>query len=1147
MGFMAYFAHVKANKRSIRRFSGRMNSRFIRVVASGRLLWFASLDLAPTLGPLGGIGEMLMNRRFQQRLISLICLSVLSLSLATPLFAAQQPTGSIEGLVSDPQGAVVLNATVTARNTATGVSRSANTGDDGRIHITQLPPGVYEVKVTAANFKSTVISNVKVDVGQNVPLDVKLEIGGATETVTVTGAGEVQIDRTDNTVAGVVGTIQIQNLPLNGRNFLDLAQLQPGTERVDGASFDPTKANYTGVSIAGQAGRSTQITVDGGSVVDNIVGTTVQNFSQEIVQEFQIGISNFDLSTGASATGSVNVISRSGSNQFHGAGYLYWRDASFAAFPSLSRLDAIHGVPPDVQTDKIPFDREQFGGTFLGPIKKDKVFFFTNVEYNNQDAVSLHVLAPQIQGFNGFTSSPFNELLATGKLDWTINDKTSAFGRYSHDKNDQQAPFPAGSGITPRDSASGIFQSNDQVDINRSDGFVIGLTRTLSTTLVNDLRYNFNDFRNEIQPAAPGFPEIRVINPDQNWKSGTNYLTPQVTTQNRNQVKDDLVWSKGSHSLRFGGDWEHTSIGGQFAFAKPARIRLYGPGFGGPFPVLSSEADFLNSPVRDISMGIGDDQLPFNTPDGATINNRLQFYATDAWKVRKNVTLSFGLAYRWDSNLWNHDLARPQVLAPLFGKGTAPSPRDNNNFAPRVGFAWDLTGNGRTVIRGGFGMYYDTAIDNLRLFERADLGPPGAELFLVGTDIQSNLLPGGDGRFSATPSPSNGFITLRDMLALFPAVRAQLEARQAAGGCNLSSIECTQSVSGPLFSTEFQLPYSLQYSIGIQRELPGKIVLQADFNYRKGVHEVLVYDANHIQSVDKGGIPQPVTSFPNSVSYADSSGFSTYKGLLVRLDRRFSNGFQLTGSYTLSRFKAFGGDTLGLGATVTDFSNFNLEFGPAGLDRTNRLVVSAIYDLPFFKNNGSRMQKTVLGGWQVSLISTAFSGNPLSAFLPDAVNLSGSTQDIASYLPGTKAGSIGRSVSSLGDLNALIRDYNANRAKYAARIEGGVPVDPFGTPLRELAELPAGTRFGDSVISQDIRLTKSFRFTESMKLDLIGEVFNLFNIANLTGFADDLTIPAKEDISGPGDFTVFHPSARTTSVFGTGGPRAFQFGVKFTF
>jgi hypothetical protein len=1086
-----------------------------------------------------------MKNTYRRSIVSLLVFALLMMGSAPALLAAQEPTGGIEGRVLDPQGAIVQNATVTARNTATNASRSVNTGSDGVYRISQLPPGTYEVRVTAQNFKASVVSDVAVVVGRIVPIDVALQIGGTTETVTVTAGGEAQIDRTDNTVAGVVGTVQIQNLPLNGRNFLDLAQLQPGTEKVDGASFDPTKANYTGVSIAGQAGRSTQITVDGGSVVDNIVGTTVQNFSQEIVQEFQIGISNFDLSTGASATGSVNVVSRSGSNQYHGNGYIYWRDSSFAAFPSISRLDAVHGIPTELQRSDIPFDREQFGGTFSGPVKKDKVFFFSNVEYNNQDSVSIHVLSPSLFGFNGFTGNPFNELLATGKLDWTISDKMNMFGRYSHDNNDQQAPFPAGTGILPRDSASGIFQSDDQFDENRSDGFVIGVTRSLRDNLVNDFRYNFNDFHNFIGGVTQNFPEIRVFNPDSNWRSGTNYLTPQITDQNRNQIRDDLTWNKGAHTFRFGGDWERTSISGQFAFAKPARIVIFGPGAGGPFPVLQTENQFLDSPVRQLAMGVGDDLLPFNTPEGKTVNHRFSFYGTDSWKLNKNVTLNFGLAYRIDSNLWNHDQSRPAVIAPLFGKGTEPSPKDKNNIAPRLGFAWDIGGNGKTVVRGGFGMYYDTTIDNLRLFERADLGPAGAELFLVGGDIQSNLLPGGDGSFSVSPT-SASYITLRQMLALFPAVRADLESRSK--NCSLpTSIECTGAISGPIFSTEFQIPYSLQYSIGVQRELPGKMLVQADFNYRKGVHEVITYDANQFQRVDRNGNPIPRTDFPNAVPYADSSGFSTYKAFLLRLDRRWANGFQLTGSYTLSRFKAFGGDTLGLGATITDFNNFGLEFGPAGLDRTHRLVVSAVYQLPFMKDSHG-LKRALFGDYTVSLISTTFSGVPESAFLPDFANLSGSTQDTSSYLPGTKEGSIGRSVNSLSELNALIRDYNANRAKYAARIEGGVPVDPYGTPLRELAELPEGTYIGgDSLLSQDIRLTKGFRFTEKARLDFIAEVFNVFNFANLTGIGDDITIPAKEDITSPSDFTVFHPTGRANNIFGTGGPRAFQFALKFTF
>src|SRR5918998_4335476 len=297
-----------------------------------------------------------MKKVFKSWLAGFLSLAMLTVSLSIPA-AAQQPTGGIEGTVTDPQGAVVVNATVTVRNPATNFSRTTETNQEGFYRIDQLPPGNYEVRVGGTNFKTTVVTQVGVNVGQTAPGDVRLEIGGASEEVTVVGTGEAQIERVDQTVSGVVGTIQIQNLPLNGRNFLDLAQLQPGVERVEGGSFDPTKANYTGISIAGQAGRSTQIAVDGGSVVDNVVGTTVQNFSQEIVQEFQLGISNFDLSTGASSTGSVNIISRSGSNEFHGNAYGYFRDDKFAAFPGLSRLDAANGIPAAVQTDRVPFDR----------------------------------------------------------------------------------------------------------------------------------------------------------------------------------------------------------------------------------------------------------------------------------------------------------------------------------------------------------------------------------------------------------------------------------------------------------------------------------------------------------------------------------------------------------------------------------------------------------------------------------------------------------------------------------------------------------------------------------------------------------------------------------------------------------------------
>jgi carboxypeptidase family protein/TonB-dependent receptor-like protein len=1075
------------------------------------------------------------NMRFVIRGILILCVAL----FATNVFA-QQSVGWIEGTVRDPQGAVVQNAEVTARNVATNLTRSSTTNDSGDFRISDLPPGTYEVKVSAANFKQTVVADVSVKVNTQTPLNINLEVGGASEIVTVTSGAEAQVSTTENTVAGVVNTVQIQNLPLNGRNFLDLAQLQPGVEKVEGGNFDPTKANYTGVSIAGQAGRSAQIAVDGGSVVDNVVGTTVQNFSQEIVQEFQLGISNYDLSTGASSTGSVNIISKSGSNEFHGNAYIYGRDDRWAAFPSLSRLDEANGIPPNARADKVPFDRQQYGGTIGGPIKKDKVFFFFNYEGNNQDGSALHN-PPEAPGFAGFTANPFDEKLLTGKIDWVINSSTNFTSRYSFNDNKQDVPFAPGSGIVPRDSASGIFQSNNQLVTNRSHNIIAGLTHTFSPTITNNTVFNISDFSNEIFPKTEGFPELRILG-SQLWKSGTNYITPQTTFQERYQLRDDLTLIKGNHTFRFGGNFEHTSINGRFAFAKPARIRLFNTDPDGNPITYETEADFLNGSVRDFSMGIGDDILPFNTEGGDTPNNRYQVYVNDSWKLTPRFTANFGVSYRIDTNLWNHDLGHPAIIAPLFGKGTAPSPKDKNNFAPRLGFAWDINGDGRTVIRGGVGMYYDNTIDNLRLFERADLGPPGAELFLVGTDLVSPVFPGGDGRFGF------GQLTLAQALTIMGPARTDIESH--AFDCTLpTSLECFGSISGPLFSTEFQIPYSIQYSIGIQRELPWKMVFQGDFNYRKGVHEVIVYDVNHAFSA----LNPPKSDFENSVPYADSSGFSTYVAGLFRLDRRFSNGFQMTASYALSRFKAFGSDTLGLGATVTDLNDIRKEYGPAGLDRTHRFVLSGIWDLPWFKNSSSWGKRNLLGGWQVSLISTAFSGVPQSIFLPHFVDLSKSGTFV-SYLPGTGEGSIGRDVRTVAELNALIDAYNASIPTLGEDCGEDSPTgrcdstNPnFFDPIVRLAHLPDGTQLGgDSLISQDIRVTKTFRFGEKMGLDLIGEVFNVFNVANLT-FPTAITL-ADEGTDPSVIRTIVHgPTARTTSVFGTGGPRAFQFAAKFRF
>jgi hypothetical protein len=852
------------------------------------------------------------------------------------------------------------------------------------------------------------------------------------------------------------------------------------------------------------------------------------------VQEFQLGISNVDVSSGASGTGTVNVVSRSGSNEFHGNAYLYWRDDHFAAFPGLGRLDAANGIPLVAQADRVPFDREQAGGTIGGPIKKDKLFFFANYEQNNQDAVALHNVFSSPQ-FSGFTPNPFDERLFTTKVDWIVNSANSFFTRYSFNDNSQQVPFAPGTGIVPRDSASNIFTSNDQLVSNDTHGLVAGLTSTFTPKLTNQLVWAYNDFGNVISPATQDVVELRDF-PDQVFRSGTNAITPQTTFQNRNQFRDDLTYTSGAHTFRFGGNYERSSVTGIFVFAQPGRIRFFIPPTG-----LNTEADFLNAAVRDLSIGVGDATLPFNTPEGKTINHRFQFYGNDNWKVTNRFTLNYGLAYRYDTNLWNHDQQRPAIIAPLLTGGTSAPPPDGNNFSPRVGFAWDVAGNGRTVLRGGVGLYYDTTIDNLRLFERADLGPAGAELFLVGSSVISPLLPGGDGQFGTAPGSASGFITVGQLLNILPQVRADLEAN--ALNCNLpTSIECFGTVSGPIFSSDFEVPYSIQYAFGVQRELPWNMLLQADFNYRKGLHEVLTYDVNHADSAS--GPLAPGAAFP--VPYADSSAYSTYKALLVRVDRRFDRGFQMTGSYSFARLRGFGNDALGLGQIGTDLNNLRKEFGPAALDRTHRFVLSSVWDLPFYRTSSSWAKRNLLGNWNVSFISTAFSGLPFSAFLPHDVDLSG-TGTFLSYLPGTSFGELGRRFKTGEDLNPLIRAYNQSIPSLGVACGANSPTgrcDAFDGPIVPLSELPAGLSLGgDSIISQDLRVTKTFGFGERMKLDLIGEGFNLFNVANLTtGGTLGFTLNDEDTGGNP-----IPPSERTTSVFGTGGPRAFQFAAKFRF
>jgi hypothetical protein len=328
---------------------------------------------------------------------------------------AQTPVGAIAGVIKDPSNAVVAAATVTSISAADGGKRAVTSNDQGFFLIPTSMPGAYKVVVEAKGFRTSEVPRVNVEVGQTARLDVNLTVG--TETVTVEVVSDaITVDTQQATVGGVVSERQIAELPLNGRNYLELARLEPGVEINEGRAFDPTKARYTGVSIGGRSGRETRITIDGIDAVDEHVGTTTLNLSQESIQEFQVSTSSSDASSGLSATGGVNIITKRGSNAFHGGAFAFGRGSSMAARTSFAPTQ------PD-------FDREQWGLHIGGPAIKNKLFWFGSFE-KNQESSAISVATPYFPSLTTFPA-PYDERSSSVRVDYKLPRQNDFFVRWS--------------------------------------------------------------------------------------------------------------------------------------------------------------------------------------------------------------------------------------------------------------------------------------------------------------------------------------------------------------------------------------------------------------------------------------------------------------------------------------------------------------------------------------------------------------------------------------------------------------------------------------------------------------------------------------------------------------------------------------------
>ncbi|QQS42135.1 MAG: TonB-dependent receptor [Acidobacteriota bacterium] len=976
-----------------------------------------------------------------------ILLSVL-LALASATSLAQQPTGSISGYVYDATGAVIPGATVVVKSEDINLKRVVLTDAEGYFIVVGLPASKYVIVVQAPAFNEFALDPpVVLNAGQAVKRDVVLEVGGHYR-VTIEEVWENVVDYVDSDVSTNIQEREVENLPLNGRNFLELAFLTPGT--APAPNFDPTKANTVLVSSVGGIGRGGSVLVDGTDNNDDVVGGPLVNVSQDSVQEFQVATNRFSAEYGRSGTSVINVVTKRGSNDLHGSFSFFERDKVLQELPATF----------DRTLDAPPFDRQQYSFTLGGPFITDKLFGFGAVEYRDQDGAVLvgirDVAAQTIR--RGFAEAPLKDLLLNSRVDAILDDENTLTFRYTFE--DQDA-----TGQSQLDRALGS-ESYRQALKNRFHSFVADWSYVMNASTINDLSFSINNFDNSTNPVSTGvqltFPSLL---------DGSSFRVPQATKQNRIQIADTFTYVGGNHVLKFGAEFQKIDSSLFLGVFREGRIEF-----------VQDFADF----DRNNDGQINDSDLlfavtlrsqipdqPLDLPD--VDNNYFAFFVQDDWRVTPKFTLNLGLRYELDTNVKNvsgYDNINPLVAGFYQGDRSA----DYDNLAPRVGFNFAPFDNAEFVIHGGYGIYYDRVVLQLITLERGLDGralpvavragnaltdPMGVPIFL---DENGRFLP-----FAPTlENPFTGFIL------------------PGAGASGINIID-----------NDLENPMIQQSNLGFEWEFIDDFVVRADLVHNFGTHFII---GRNIGVVDN-----PVVGGPDRVVNLESSVKFFYDGLLVSFEKRFADKYGFRASYTLSKaFNYSNDDQIPFANGPIDPNNLQLEFGPTPNDQRHRFVLSGTAELP----------------WQIRIspILTLATGVPMDIILPDG----------SSRIPLIQRNAGGRIFNDASELNAFIQDANAN---------GGINGNPL--PLA-----PPDARFSDSFSALDVRISKTFTFRERFRLEPLVEIFNVFNTTNILGVSNT-NYSGFGNVLGTESFG--RPLTTAGGVFGSGGPRAVQLGVRFNF
>ena len=870
----------------------------------------------------------------RSRLSGLVVFTALALA-GIPAALVAQGTSVLRGRVTDPQSAVVSGAAVTVTVEATGAKRTTTSDDEGGFVVAELPPGLISVEVVANGFAAQLFEHVAVGAGQTRDLEVALAVAGVREVITIDEA-DAPIDTVTSSVDTVIGQREIATLPLNGRNFLELAFLVPGNTAAP--NFDPTKTNSVLISSAGQLGRGSALTIDSADNNDDVVGGPLQNLPQDAVQEFQMATARYSAELGRSASSTINVVTRSGTSELRGEGSIFFRD------------DALQGLPAtfDRSSPDPPFDRQQYAISVGGPLKGEHLFAFGALEYRDQDAVLLvgtRDLATR-SFKRDFAAAPLDDLLGLGRVDWVPNAAHKLTVRYGGERAEDVAS-------SARDRALGSASQRQQ-GLNKYHNVLGTWTWVPSATSVNALSLSVGTFDNHIDPLGSG--------PQQTFPSfldGSSFRVPQGTTQDRFEIADTYTRVLGGHTLRLGGQAQWVNGLFDLDVFRAGRIE-----YVQDFPAYDANGDGRvndDDTLFAVTLRSGHPDQGLTLADNK--NTHVAMFAQDDWRVRPNLTINVGLRYEIDTDVKNisrYDEINPIVQPFLQGDRD----RDMNNFAPRIGFNW-ATGDGRTSITGGYGIYYDRITLEIVSLER---GLDGRALPIEVKAGNVFFIDPNTGQFPpfapTTSNPFTGFIL------------------PGAGASGINIIDNTM-----------QNPTVQQFSLGVERQIGKSIVVRAN-----GLH---AHGTQFIIGRTIGQVFNPVVGGPDRVVNLESSVGTNYDALLLSAERRDARS-NLRVSYTLGKaFNYANDDQIPFSNGPIDPNDLQREYGPTPNDRRHAFTLAGSWSLPY--------------RFQVATIWSIASGVPMDILMPGA----------QSRIPVIQRNAGNRQFSNASELNAFIRDLNA--------------------------------------------------------------------------------------------------------------------------